>query len=107
MNNRQAWRRKALHAVVGTARQTHPNKRIPQNKRKIRDKDSRNKVDDIVWHTVVIACSLGLKSVFSFRVVEKANGMNNRQAWRRKTLHGVMGTTRQTHPNTRIPQKKR
>ncbi|GIY88602.1 hypothetical protein CDAR_125481 [Caerostris darwini] len=53
MNNRQAWRRKALNAVVGTTRQTRPNKRIPQKKRKIRDKDSGNKVDDIAWHTLL------------------------------------------------------
>ncbi|GIY88599.1 hypothetical protein CDAR_125451 [Caerostris darwini] len=64
MNNRQAWRRKASHAVVGTTHPTHHNKRIPQKKRKIRDKDSGNKGNDIAWHTAVIASSPGFKSLF-------------------------------------------
>ncbi|GIY42739.1 hypothetical protein CEXT_800311 [Caerostris extrusa] len=115
MNNRQAWRRKTLHAVMGT-RQTHHDKRIPQKKRRIRDKDSGNKVDDIVWHTVtctypstscIFPCDLLTLSypnnvfllsspinwehkfcstchLHSQCLGKKANGMNNRQAWRRR-----------------------
>ncbi|GIY88603.1 hypothetical protein CDAR_125491 [Caerostris darwini] len=128
MSNRQEWRRKALHAVVGTTRQTHSNKRIPQKKRKLRDKDSGRALIRqhpacfyvIEWlyptQTMLFFLSSAITWQHKFRLTchldsqclkKKANEMNNRQEWRRKALHDVVGTTRQTHHNKKIPQKKR